>query len=321
MNILVLDSSFNKMQAANYSFSSDDNYQVLSSFSAQKGSQGEQALEILQEIATDPTASKLYAEYKYVMFNRGPGSFVGTRISTSLTQGIATVNPEVKVIAVSSLEMLAQQIRLLALLASQHQLEIPAFTNKTKIFVAIDANMGESYVASFNWHQLKDTNELILDLAGKEQLIKKAELEQIYLATQSSDLAMREQIIAANNYTHKFGFEVKDQVILVGNAWNKYYPAGQTLVQQLSDEVVARQLYPLISGYFQKHLLIPKLEQNQRVTIEEDLMDDIFAFFEQITELPDVRFLAPLIIDKIKAQDFTSRLNIEPTYIRDKVTY
>ncbi|RIY32323.1 tRNA (adenosine(37)-N6)-threonylcarbamoyltransferase complex dimerization subunit type 1 TsaB [Psittacicella melopsittaci] len=306
MNILVLDSSFDKMQAAHYSFNKDGDFQVLSAFSQQKGAHAQQALHILQNIATDPQTSQPYSEYQYLMFNRGPGSFVGTRISTSLTQGIATVNPQLKVIAVSSLQMLAAQIQLLSDLASQANLDLAPFANKTKIFVAIDANMGESYVACFDRE---------LNLLGSEQLIKNAELETIYQALNSPEL------IAANNYTHKFGFEVKDQVILVGNAWNKYYPVGQTLAQQLGDEVVARNLYPLISQYFEQYLKVPVIEGQTRVAIEADVMDDIFAFFEQITELPDVRFLAPFIQRKIAQQDFTPRLAIEPTYIRDKVTY
>ncbi|RIY33240.1 tRNA (adenosine(37)-N6)-threonylcarbamoyltransferase complex dimerization subunit type 1 TsaB [Psittacicella hinzii] len=313
MNILVLDSSFDKMQVANYHFANDQQYRLLSAYSAEKGAQGEKALDLIQSLSYDTTNPQIFSEYQYLLFNRGPGSFVGTRISTSLAQGIATVNPEINVIAVSSLEMLAAQIQFLGELANKAQAKENPFTNKTKIFVAIDANMGESYVAAFNYPELT--------LVGTEQLIKNTELETIYQCLTSEDTQVKAEMIATNNYTHKFGFEVKDQVILVGNAWNKHYPAELTLNQLLNNEVFAREIYPEISQYFCDHLLVPQMVDGQRVGVNEDVMEDIFAFFEQITALPDVRFFSALILRKIAQQEFTPRLNIEPIYIRDKVTY
>lgn len=328
MNILLLDSSFNKMQAAHLvgSLTDQAEYQVLAAASTEKGAQGEKALEIIEQLATDPSASRLFAEYEYLLFNRGPGSFVGTRISTSLAQAIATVEPQVKVIAASALEMMAQQQMQLALILAQTQITNSPFNQATKIFVALDANMGEAYTAAFTWQSVSESTDLatagaMIKLCGQEQLVKQQELATIYKFATTPDCKEREAILTQENYTSKFGFEVKDQVILVGNAWNKYYPHYSTLAHALTDEQIARPAYLALNQFCQKHFVKPQMRGQRRVDVVTDIPDDIFALFEELTSLPDLRFQASLVAQKISAQDFTARLDIEPVYIRDKVTY
>ncbi|MFC6276257.1 tRNA (adenosine(37)-N6)-threonylcarbamoyltransferase complex dimerization subunit type 1 TsaB [Psittacicella hinzii] len=332
MEILVLDSSFNQMQAAHYAVDNSastltgQNYQVLFANSFEKGSQGEKALDLIQAIATNPQAAKLYAEYNYLMFNRGPGSFVGTRISTSLTQGIATVEPQIKIIAASSLQMVAAQIQQLALLLARSQVLPACLSQGDKILVALDANMGESYIACYSWQAPNTTTTeeqagMSLVLQGSEQLIKAAELETLYQAC-TANTPTRQTLITEQNYQEKFGISANEQVILVGNAWSKYLPQATTLCQQLSDESIARNAYPVITAFYEQQLLRPVVNENMIRTGEvADTLDDLFALWEELTSLPDCRWQATLLAAKIAQQDFTPRLEIEPTYIRDKVTY
>lgn len=69
-----------------------------------------------------------------VVFGRGPGSFTGVRISTSVAQGIAFAH-DLPVTGISTLAAVAQQA-------------IDAY-DANKIIVALDARMGEIYFARF----------------------------------------------------------------------------------------------------------------------------------------------------------------------------
>ncbi len=84
-------------------------------------------------------------------FNRGPGSFTGVRVATSVVQGLG-FSAELPVIGVSSLAALAQQ-------AVREQ-------GIDRVFAAIDARMNEIYWAAY---EVSDSG---LQLIGNEQVTK-----------------------------------------------------------------------------------------------------------------------------------------------------
>lgn len=74
------------------------------------------------------------ADVGLIAYGRGPGSFTGIRICTSMTQGLALAR-EIPVIGISTLAAMAQQA------ISEHGAE--------QVLCAIDARMGEIYWAAF----------------------------------------------------------------------------------------------------------------------------------------------------------------------------
>lgn len=88
----------------------------------------EMCRDILSEAAVD------ISELKALVFGRGPGSFTGVRIATSLVQGIA-YGRAIPVVPISDLQAVAQQ-------AFEH-------SGCHQIFVAMDARMEEVYYGYF----------------------------------------------------------------------------------------------------------------------------------------------------------------------------
>ncbi len=68
-----------------------------------------------------------------VAFGKGPGSFTGVRIACGVAQGLA-LGADVKVVGVCTLEALAES------------------SGKKKVITAIDARMGELYLAAYEKH-------------------------------------------------------------------------------------------------------------------------------------------------------------------------
>lgn len=85
-----------------------------------------------------------------VVFGRGPGSFTGVRISTSVAQGIAFAH-DLPVTGISTLATVAQQA-------------IDEY-DANKIVVALDARMGEIYFARF----INRSGRAVIE--GEEQVI------------------------------------------------------------------------------------------------------------------------------------------------------
>ncbi|WP_298775047.1 tRNA (adenosine(37)-N6)-threonylcarbamoyltransferase complex dimerization subunit type 1 TsaB [uncultured Shewanella sp.] len=92
----------------------------------------------------------------YIAYGRGPGSFTGIRICTSMTQGLA-LGLDVPVIGISTLAAMAQ-------------IAIEKEAAK-QVFCAIDARMGEVY-----WGQFIDVNG-IATLVGAERVSRPEEVE------------------------------------------------------------------------------------------------------------------------------------------------
>ncbi len=90
-----------------------------------------------------------------IAFGRGPGSFTGVRIATSITQGLA-FGADLPVIPVSSLQALAQK--------TYEEFKTP------KILAGFDARMQEVY---WGVYELDDD---IMTVVGKDILVKPADI-------------------------------------------------------------------------------------------------------------------------------------------------
>lgn len=162
MNVLILDSSFNLFQLAIYK-----NNQLASyAYNNSKGSQAERAFEYLE--ACLDQANLKTKDLDVIAINKGPGSFVGTRLSVSIAQGLATANPKLKVVQLSSLEMLANQLLTITNQDTNLQSLLPKF-----LLVAIDANMRECYAGLYK------LDNGIYKLFGQEVLLGLSQLDFI----------------------------------------------------------------------------------------------------------------------------------------------
>ncbi|MGZ9898528.1 tRNA (adenosine(37)-N6)-threonylcarbamoyltransferase complex dimerization subunit type 1 TsaB [Shewanella gaetbuli] len=119
-----------------------------------------------------------------IAYGRGPGSFTGIRICTSMTQGLA-LGADLPVIGISTLAAMAQMA------IDEHQAE--------QVFCAIDARMNEVYVGQFT-----NVNG-IATLVGVEQVCAPDNIEL--------ELDTNEQIVACGT-----GFDAYPELLnLSGN--------------------------------------------------------------------------------------------------------
>lgn len=109
--------------------------------------------ELLQEADIRP------AQLSAVAFGRGPGSFTGIRIATTVAQGIAIAH-DLPVIGVSSLQIIAQ------IAFDLYQ--------KTQVFSGIDARMNEIYLGQYHFNSATG----LMTLQATEMLISMMELQK-----------------------------------------------------------------------------------------------------------------------------------------------
>lgn len=317
MNTLLFDSSFNQLQMAlihseHYKFISDLNhsrYELSYGYNTERVALGEVALDLLDQVLTE--AQVALSDIDYIAFDRGPGSFVGTRIATSLTQGLLTADPKAKAIALSSLAMVAAQVHYL-----NHLSKSQMYPTRTKLIVALDANMRESYVGVY---QAQGPNDLMPRLLGKEMLLTIDQLVTMNRFVEGYK-EVRYQIYDDNPFLAELGLKNDETYLTVGNAWGRYVP--QAMDMDLSHKLgnVTGQLTE--KGKIAQEYLAILLNDigviSEKTASSIRLLADVFA---NLTQLPDLRLQAAHVTHYIDAQEFTPRLALEPTYIRDKVTY
>ncbi|GGI86450.1 tRNA (adenosine(37)-N6)-threonylcarbamoyltransferase complex dimerization subunit type 1 TsaB [Shewanella gelidii] len=121
--------------------------QVFSQIQDAPREHSQRLLPMVQDVLEQ--ASLKLSDIDVIAYGRGPGSFTGIRICTSMTQGLA-LGQELPVIGISTLAAMAQA----AIASIQAQ----------QVIAAIDARMGEIYVAQF----VNDKG--IAKLVGQEQV-------------------------------------------------------------------------------------------------------------------------------------------------------
>lgn len=81
-----------------------------------------------------------------VAVTHGPGSFTGTRIAVSAARALALASPKIRLVAASSLAVMAEQ-------AARRLVEAGAFAQppRSDLVIAVDARRGEVYAQRFAW--------------------------------------------------------------------------------------------------------------------------------------------------------------------------
>jgi tRNA threonylcarbamoyladenosine biosynthesis protein TsaB len=142
MKILAIDTA---TEACSVALNLDG--EIIERYTIEPRSHASQVLPMIDELLAE--AGVVLTALDAIAFDRGPGSFTGIRIGTSVVQGLA-FGAELSVIPISSLVILAQ---------------IASATFKTPDLVAmLDARMDEIYWATFK----RVDDRLILQ--GEEQL-------------------------------------------------------------------------------------------------------------------------------------------------------
>lgn len=147
MKILAIDTA---TEACSVALNMDG--EVVEQYTVVPRSHASQVLPMVDTLLKE--ADVALTDLDAIAFDRGPGSFTGIRIGTSVVQGLA-FGAELPVIPVSSLETMAAGID---------------NTTSDNLIVMLDARMDEIYWATF-----KRIGERFV-LQGDEQLAKPAEL-------------------------------------------------------------------------------------------------------------------------------------------------
>ncbi|MFQ3235348.1 MAG: tRNA threonylcarbamoyladenosine biosynthesis protein TsaB [Paraglaciecola sp.] len=151
MNLLVIDTA---TEACSVALEIDG--ELFHRFEICPQQHSQRLLPMIDEVLTQANVS--LAQLDYLGFGRGPGSFTGVRIATSMSQGLA-MGTELPVVGVSTLAAMAQQ----ALEQSQGQ----------HVFSAIDARMSEVYFASY------EAKDGVANLVGDEQVLPPEEAREL----------------------------------------------------------------------------------------------------------------------------------------------
>lgn len=333
MNVLLLDTSYNKLQFSLYqihpeavvnplddqakaSFQVNVNYRGVS----EPKRHGEIALTVLDQLLQE--AQLTLDDIEYLAYNRGPGSFVGTRIATTMVLALAQVAPQFhKILALSGLEMQANHLKLVQYQQRQQQksrilgknnnhLEL---SDSSKVIVAIDANMSEAYACVY---QL--SNGLRCQPQAHEQLFKLSDLA-ILLKFVLATPVERSELIEQEPHLQELSLTSSDDVILAGNAWLQYLPRLQADALLTNEQVVlATELFAQQSRTFETAILDYALMMQ-----EQGDLDKLLGVKEEQSLLFNTGHTSlqlPLLLEYIKEQRFTPIDNIEVVYIRDQVT-
>lgn len=128
---------------------------------------GDKLLPVLDQLLIEAGATM--RDVSQVVYGRGPGAFTGVRIAISAAQGLA-MGADCPMIGVSSLQNLAHQ-------AFQQ-------TDATIAIVAMDARMGEVYVAAFRAERTASDGKIWPTAIIEEQVIAPEKLSALELDPQ-----------------------------------------------------------------------------------------------------------------------------------------
>ena len=189
--ILALDSSTEACSAALL-----DGEKVFQRYADAPRAHTQLLLPMVDELLAE--ANLQLSDLDAIAFGRGPGSFTGIRIATSMAQGLAFASDK-PLLAISTLAALAQGAS-----------ELPHESNAAEIILAaIDARMAEIYWAAYR----VDADGLV-SLCGEEQLSPPSQIAEDVLAS----LSLNSIIYAAGS-----GWQYADQIPLTASI-NKHYP-------------------------------------------------------------------------------------------------
>ena len=105
MKILAIDTAFKQCSVA----LAIDNKQVAFLQSQELSKQSEELFSFINQILKEQKLT--FADLVAIAVNIGPGSFTGVRIGVAAAKGLKLVLPNIKLIGVSSLELLASQAK------------------------------------------------------------------------------------------------------------------------------------------------------------------------------------------------------------------
>lgn len=162
-HILVLETSTNVCGVALVSLMASQPPRLLTQEHHERGEHAERILPMVESLLAEAAITR--ADLSAIAFGQGPGGFTGLRVACGVTQGLAYAL-NIPVIAVSSL---------LAVAASAEPVE-----DQMEV-VALDARMGELYVAAYRFHQQQweTVNEaMLLDVQHLALWIQQLVLQQ-----------------------------------------------------------------------------------------------------------------------------------------------
>ncbi|MFQ3198848.1 MAG: tRNA threonylcarbamoyladenosine biosynthesis protein TsaB [Paraglaciecola sp.] len=151
MNLLVIDTA---TEACSVALEIDG--ELFHRFEICPQQHSQRLLPMIDEVLTQANIS--LDQLDYLGFGRGPGSFTGVRIATSMSQGLA-LGTGLPVVGVSTLAAMAQQ----ALEQGQAQ----------TVFSAIDARMSEVYFARY------EAQNGVVNLVDEEQVLPPEEAHKL----------------------------------------------------------------------------------------------------------------------------------------------
>ncbi len=169
MKILAFDTALRQCSVA----LGIDNKQVAFLQSQELSKQSEELFPLVNQILTDRQLS--FSDLEAIAVNIGPGSFTGVRIGVAAAKGLKLVLPDIKLIGITSLELLASKVE----------------ANSGKIIAVLEAGQEEYYV------QVWDQN---LDVGSEAKSCDLHDLMQLFSSNVGAAIISSCQLPYDGNY-------------------------------------------------------------------------------------------------------------------------